>query len=53
MMDLSAEGGQPAAEVTGTVVQHLDPAGGVVLEWSAFDHLVITDLDPESRSGRP
>jgi hypothetical protein len=51
VMDLSAEGGQPAAEVTGTVVQHLDPAGGVVFEWSAFDHFTITDLDPEFRSG--
>jgi predicted Rdx family selenoprotein len=52
VMDLSGDGGLPEAEVTGTVVQHLDPAGGVVFEWSSFDHFAITDLDPESRSGQ-
>ena len=51
-MDLSGDGGQPEAAVTGTVVQHLDPAGGLVFEWSAFDHFAITDLEPASRSGQ-
>lgn len=51
VMDLSALGGMAEAAVTGTVVQHLDPAGGLVFEWSAFDHFAITDLDLDARSG--
>lgn len=50
-MDLSGVGGVPAAEVTGTVVQHLDPSGAPLFEWSAFDHFDITDVDQEARSG--
>lgn len=51
VMDLSAAGGVPAAEVTGTVVQHLDPSGGLLFEWSAFDHFQITDLEDGGRAG--
>ena len=51
VMDLSAFGGVPAAEVTGTVVQHLDGSGALVFEWSAFDHFDITDLSEEERTG--
>jgi hypothetical protein len=40
-----------AFRVTGTVVQHLDPAGGLLFEWSPFDHFDITDVDQETRSG--
>jgi hypothetical protein len=50
-MDLSDLGGDSAAMVTGTVVQHIDPAGGLVFEWSPFDHFAITDVGPETRSG--
>lgn len=51
VMDLSGVGGLAGAEVTGTVVQHLDPVGGLLFDWSPFDHLAITDLDSASRSG--
>jgi hypothetical protein len=51
VMDLSAVGGVAEAAVTGTVVQHLDPSGGLVFEWSPFDHFEITDVDRETRSG--
>lgn len=51
VMDLSALGGHPAAEVTGTVVQHVDEAGSLLFQWSAFDHFAITDLDSASRAG--
>jgi hypothetical protein len=51
VMDLSAIGGVAGAQVTGTVVQHLDPSGGLVFEWSPFDHFEVTDADQETRSG--
>lgn len=51
VMDLTAIGGQPAAAVTGTVVQHRDPGGDVLFQWSAFDHFELTDLDAADRSG--
>jgi hypothetical protein len=51
-MDLSAIGGDAAAEVTATVVQRLGPDGAVRLQWRALDHLAITDLDPALRAGR-
>ncbi len=51
VMDLSSFGGVAGAQVTGTVVQHLDQAGSLVFEWSPFDHFEITDVDLETRSG--
>jgi Arylsulfotransferase (ASST) len=51
IMDLTAVGGQPAARVTGTVVQHINPAGALLFQWSPFDHFSITDLDSASRAG--
>jgi hypothetical protein len=51
VMDLSDIGGAASAAVTGTIVQHLDPSGGVLFEWSAFDHFDITDLSEDERSG--
>lgn len=51
VMDLSGVGGLAAANVTGTVVQHLDPGGTLIFEWSPFDHFEITDVDQEFRSG--
>jgi len=50
-MDLSGLGGDPAARVTGTVVQHVGPGGAILFQWSAFDHFAITDLDSASRAG--
>lgn len=37
-MNLTAAGGLAAAQVTATVVQHVDAAGAVLFEWNAFDH---------------
>lgn len=50
-MDLSGLGGDPAASVTATVVQHLSPAGTLLWEWNAFDHFDITDLPAADRTG--
>lgn len=52
-MDLSALGGNPAAAVTATVVQHLSATEPrtVLWEWNAFDHFQITDLPAASRTG--
>jgi len=50
-MDLTPYGGQPAAAVTGTVVQHIGAGGTLLFSWSVFDHFAITDLDAASRTG--
>lgn len=50
-MDLSALGGNPAAVVTGTVLQHLTVDGTLLWEWNVFDHFDITDLPAADRSG--
>lgn len=50
-MDLTAVGGQAAASVTATVVQHLSASGTVLWEWNAFDHFDITDLPLGARTG--
>jgi len=50
-MDLTAEGGNAAAQVTGTVVQHLSAAGALEWEWNSFDHFAITDLPLAERMG--
>jgi hypothetical protein len=44
-MDLSALGGDANAQVTGTTLQHVDPAGTLLFEWTPFDHFLITDAD--------
>ncbi|HEX9006554.1 MAG TPA: aryl-sulfate sulfotransferase [Bacteroidota bacterium] len=36
-------GGDPAAIVSGLIVQELDRAGNVVFEWRSWDHFKITD----------
>lgn len=51
VMDLTSVGGVAAAQVTGTVVQHVAENGTLLFEWSAFDHFAITDLEPADRSG--
>jgi arylsulfate sulfotransferase len=50
-MDLTAAGGDAAAQVTGTVVQHVLAGGETAFEWNAFDHFAITDLEPTLRTG--
>jgi hypothetical protein len=50
-MDLTAAGGEAAAQVTGTVVQHVLASGEAGFEWNAFDHFAITDLEPTLRTG--
>ena len=51
VMDLSGLGGNVAAEVLGTVVQHVSPAGALLFEWNSFDHFAITDLPAADRMG--
>jgi hypothetical protein len=50
-LDLSGLGGDPAAQVTATVVQHVALDGTVLFEWNAFDHFQITDLPASDRTG--
>jgi hypothetical protein len=50
-LDLRVYGGQPGASVMGTVVQNIDAAGRLLFEWSALDHLPITDLPLAERAG--
>lgn len=50
-LDLSAEGGNGAAQVTGTVVQHLSAAGVLLFQWNPFEHFDITDLPAPDRAG--
>jgi len=51
VMDLTAIGGQPAARVTGTVIQHVNDYGALLFQWSPFDHFAITDLPLADRTG--
>jgi len=51
LMDLTSVGGVAAAQITGTVVQHVSATGTLLFEWNAFDHFDITDLDQQSRTG--
>jgi len=51
VMDLSGLGGNAAANVTATVVQHLSAGGALLWEWNAFDHFAITDLPLADRTG--
>lgn len=50
-MDLSAYGGLPSAQVTGTTVQHIAADGTLRWEWNAYDHFLITDVDSATRAG--
>lgn len=51
VMDLTSIGGVDSAQVTATVVQHLDPGGQLVFEWRSLDHFQLTDLDSALRTG--
>ena len=50
VMDLSALGGHPSANVTAQVVQRLGTNGELLFEWNAFDHSEIGDLGAAERS---
>ena len=50
-MDLSGMGGDPAAQVTATVLQHVAADGSLLFEWNSFDHFQITDLPAADRTG--
>jgi len=50
-LDLSGMGGDPAAQVTATVAQHVAADGSLLFEWNSFDHFQITDLPAADRSG--
>lgn len=50
-LDLSGLGGDAAAQVTASVIQHRAADGTLRFEWRAFDHVALTDLDPVLRSG--
>jgi hypothetical protein len=45
------EGGNPAAEVIGAVIQELDVDKNVILQWRSWDHIPITDTyrDPTKK----
>ncbi len=51
-MDLTPHGGQPAAVVTGTAVQHVGADGRLLFGWTPFDHFAITDVDLAIRVGQ-
>ena len=51
-MDLTLVGGVAGARVTGTVVQHVGPAGELLFQWSPFDHFEITDVEVAERTGQ-
>ncbi len=42
-MSQVVEGGQPNAQVTGSVIQELDVFKNVVFQWRSWDHVPITD----------
>lgn len=50
-LDLSQDGGNSAASVSATVIQHISATGQLLFEWSAFDHFQITDLPLDERTG--
>lgn len=52
VINLAGAGGMDAAQVTGTVFQHVSATGALLFEWSAFDHFELLDLPPNERSGQ-
>lgn len=41
------EGGHPAAQVTGLVIQEVDQQQNVYFQWRSWDHFEITDATPD------
>ncbi len=50
MVDMSVlvSGGEPEAMVSNIYIQEFDLYGNLVFEWRSFDHLPITDIDPNN-----
>jgi hypothetical protein len=46
-MSLIVTGGNPAATVTGLVIQEQDAGKNVVWQWRSWDHIPITDATPD------
>ena len=44
-MSVLIEGGNPAADVIGAVIQHIDENDSVLFEWNSWDHFDIFDGD--------
>ncbi len=45
-VDLSSFGGSATATVTDTVLNEVTPTGSVVWNWSSFDHIPVSEVDP-------
>lgn len=46
-MSLIVQGGHPAAQVTGLIIQEIDANKNVVFQWRSWDHFEITDATNE------
>lgn len=46
-LDMTPYGGEPDAQVTGLVIQEIDPNGNVIFEWRSWDHFLVTDVAPD------
>ena len=47
-MSTIVPGGNPAAIVTGIIVQHVDKNNDVLFQWRSWDHVLITDATHEN-----
>ena len=47
-IDLRELGGLEHAQVTGTAVQHVGPAGELLFQWTPFDHFALADIGAAS-----
>jgi hypothetical protein len=50
VQDLTTLGGNAAARVTGTALQHISRDGELLFSWSPFGHFDVADLDPTDRA---
>jgi hypothetical protein len=48
-VDLSPFGGSSTGTVIDNIIQEVDRTGAVVWQWSAMDHIPISDMDPRWR----
>ncbi len=46
-VDLTQIGGSNDASVADPVVQEVTPGGGLVWSWDTFDHIPVTEMDPQ------
>ncbi|HEU4994133.1 MAG TPA: arylsulfotransferase family protein, partial [Gemmatimonadaceae bacterium] len=50
-VNLANIGGNEAAQVTGTAIQHVNAKGDLLFSWSPFGYFSILDLDASDRNG--